>query len=57
MSSDTTDRFRRAPRRKSERGRTVTVSAEAKAAYEAILREKEEREAYARNLPADPKLK
>ncbi|WP_298956908.1 hypothetical protein [uncultured Methylobacterium sp.] len=57
MSSDTTDRFRRAPRRKSERGRTVTVSAETKAAYEAILREKEEREAYARNLPADPKVK
>ncbi|GJD49357.1 hypothetical protein OPKNFCMD_2087 [Methylobacterium crusticola] len=53
--SESTDRFKRAPRRKGERARTLTVSPEAKAAYEKILREKEEREAYAKHLPADPK--
>ncbi|WP_407519244.1 hypothetical protein [Methylobacterium oryzisoli] len=53
--SESTDQFKRKPRRKSERGRTLTVSAEQKAAYEALLREKESREAYAKHLPADPK--
>jgi hypothetical protein len=53
--SETTDQFKRQPRRKAERGRTLTVSAEQKAAYEKLLREKEEREAYAKHLPADQK--
>ncbi|WP_167350105.1 hypothetical protein [Methylobacterium platani] len=51
--SEATDRFKRAPKRKPAQARTLTVSAEAKAAYEKLIREKEEREAYARNLPAD----
>ncbi|ACL59493.1 hypothetical protein [Methylobacterium nodulans] len=53
--SETTDQFKRKPRRKPERGRRLTVSAEQKAAYEALLREKEQREAYTKHLPADAK--
>ncbi|WP_167858567.1 hypothetical protein [Methylobacterium nonmethylotrophicum] len=55
--SESTDRFKRAPKRKTSQARTLTVSAEAKAAYEKLIREKEEREAYARNLPADQKVR
>ncbi len=51
--SESTDRFKRASKRKAAQARTLTVSPEAKAAYEKLIREKEEREAYARNLPAD----
>lgn len=51
--SESTDRFKRAPKRKTAQARTLTVSPEAKAAYEKLIREKEERESYARNLPAD----
>ncbi|ACA17042.1 hypothetical protein M446_2603 [Methylobacterium sp. 4-46] len=49
------DQFKRQPRRKAEKGRVLTVSAEQKAAYEALMREKEEREAYAKHLPGDLK--
>ncbi|MGY2047756.1 hypothetical protein [Methylobacterium sp. JK268] len=51
------DQFKRKPRRKAERARVLTVSAEQKAAYEALLREKEEREAYAKHLPQDQKVR
>ena len=49
------DTFRKAPRRAPVKGKRVVVSAEAKQAYEAIIREKEEREKLARHLPPDMK--
>lgn len=49
------DSYKKAPRRASPKGRRVIVSPEAKAAYEATIREKEEREAANRHLPPDMK--
>ena len=45
--------FKKAPKRKSERGRRVAVGDDAKKAYEALIREKEEREKRERHLPPD----
>ena len=47
------DTFQRAPKRKPLRGKHVAVSGDAKAAYEALIREKEERELRDRHLPPD----
>lgn len=47
--------YKKAPKRATQKGRRVMVSPEAKAAYEAIIREKEEREAANRHLPPDMK--
>ena len=49
------DTYKKAPKRPAAKGRRVVASAEAKAAYEAIIREKEEREAGNRHLPPDMK--
>jgi hypothetical protein len=54
--SEPADQFKRAPKRKRSPGKSVAVSAEAKQAYEEVLRQREEREkSYARHLPADAK--
>ena len=42
--------FTRAPRRKSAKGKSVAVSADAKAAYEAEIKARTEREAYLQHL-------
>ena len=47
--------FKKAPRRVSQKGKRVVVSAEAKRAYEALIREKDERAAADRHLPPDMK--
>ncbi len=50
------NQFKRAPRRKAARGRTVTLSAEVKQAYADLLQERHKREIeYGRHLPADDK--
>ena len=54
MAKDT-DTFRKAPRRIAPKGRRVAVSAEAKRAYEAVMREKDEKAAADRHLPPDMK--
>lgn len=51
--ADTT--YKKAPKRVTAKGRRVIASPEAKKAYEAIIREKEEREATNRHLPPDMK--
>ena len=51
--NDAPDTFKKAPKRKAVRGKHVAVSSETKAAYEAIIREKEERELRDRHLPPD----
>ena len=49
---DTPDQFKRAPRRKASKGKRVALSAEAKAAYAALIEERVKRdEAYGRHLP------
>ena len=47
--------FSKAPRRATPKGKRVTVSADAKAAYEAMIREKDERQKMERHLPSDMK--
>ena len=49
------DTYKKAPKRSTSKGRRVVASPEARAAYEAIIREKEEREAANRHLPPDMK--
>lgn len=51
----TPETYKKAPKRSTAKGRRVVASPEAKAAYEAIIREKEEREAANRHLPPDMK--
>lgn len=46
------DQFKKAPRRKKEPAKRVAVSADAKQAYEQIMRDRDERErTYLRHLP------
>lgn len=47
------DTFKKSPKRKPLRGKHVYVSPEAKQAYEALIRETEEREKRERHLPPD----
>ena len=47
--------FRKAPRRATSKGKRVIVSPDAKRAYEALMREKDERAAAERHLPPDMK--
>ena len=49
------DTFKKAPKRATAKGRRVVASPEAKAAYEKIIREKEDPEAANRHLPPDMK--
>ncbi len=51
----TSDTFKKAPKRKGDKGRRVTLSPEARAAYEAVIKERQEQEeTYKRHLPSDP---
>jgi hypothetical protein len=46
------DQFKRKPRRASSKGKSVAMSAEAKQAYEELMRARDERErTYLRHLP------
>ena len=47
--------FKKAPRRATPKGKRVVVSADAKAAYEAMIREKDERQKLEQHLPPDMK--
>ncbi len=52
--SEPPDQFKRAPKRKAARARSVTMSPEARRAYEDMMRERDEREkSYNRHLPPD----
>ncbi|UDL93959.1 hypothetical protein LGH83_15555 [Lichenihabitans sp. PAMC28606] len=51
--NDQPEQFKKTPRRKGDKGKSVTVSAEAKQAYLAIIQERDELQArYAQYLPA-----
>ncbi len=53
--NQTPTQFNRAPRRKSDRGKIVTVSDEAKKAYAELMHDREKRDNdYAKHLPATP---
>ena len=52
--SEPPDQFKRAPKRKPARARSVTVSPDARRALEEMMRERDEREkSYNRHLPPD----
>ncbi len=56
--SEPSDQFKRAPRRKADRGKKVAMSAEAKQAYADLMNERDKREReYARYLPPTEKPK
>ena len=48
--SGTSKQFTKAPRRKGERGRSISVSPEARQAYEDEIKARAERENYLRHL-------
>lgn len=50
--TDTSNQFKKKPRRVGDKGRRVSISPEAKAAYEAEIKARQEREqTYLRHLP------
>ena len=49
------DQFKKAPRRAAPKGKRVVVSADAKAAYEQMMRERDERAKAEQHLPPDMK--
>ena len=49
------DSYKKAPRRAAPKGKRVVASPEAKRAYEALIREKDERQKMAQHLPPDMK--
>ncbi len=49
------NQFKKQPRRKTERGRSVAISPEMRQAYEDEIKAKAEREAYLQHLPSDRK--
>ena len=51
--TDTADQFKKAPKRKKEKARSVSVSPEMRQAYADLIKQREEREEYAKHLPAD----
>ncbi len=52
--SEPPDLFKRNPKRKPARGKHVSMSPEAKRAYEELMRERDERDkAYTRHLPPE----
>lgn len=56
--TETNDRFKKAPRKKAAPVKRVSLSAEARQAYEDLVRTRDERErAYGQHLPADAKSK
>ena len=55
---DQTDQFKRAPKRKPSKGKHVSLSPDAKAAYAKLIEERVEREkAYGRHLPGTDKAR
>ncbi|MDP4024763.1 hypothetical protein Q8W71_19215 [Methylobacterium sp. NEAU 140] len=49
------DTFKKAPKRKPNRGKSVAVSPEMRQAYADLIRERQEKqETYGRHLPSDP---
>jgi hypothetical protein len=56
--TDQSERFKKAPRKKSAPVKTVALSAEARKAYEEMMRSRDERDrSYAQFLPSDVKGK
>ncbi|MBB5760617.1 hypothetical protein ABEV34_06225 [Methylorubrum rhodesianum] len=52
--ADTSDTFKKAPKRKPSKGKSVSVSPEMRQAYADLIREREEKEqAYGRHLRKD----
>ena len=48
--------FKKAPKRKGDKGRRVTLSPEAKQAYADLIQQRQDQqETYKRHLPSDPK--
>ncbi len=50
--SEPPDKFKKQPRRKADRGRSIAVSPEARQAYEDAIKQQTERDAYERHLPS-----
>ncbi len=51
--SETSNTFKKAPKRKGDKGRRVTLSPEARQAYVDLIKDRQERdETYARHLPS-----
>jgi hypothetical protein len=56
--TDESERYKKAPRRKSAPAKKVALSAEARRAYEEMMRTRDERDrSYAQFLPSDVKGK
>lgn len=53
--TESSNQFKKAPKRKKEKARSVSVSPEMRQAYAELIKQKEEREDYAKHLPADGK--
>ncbi len=54
--SDATNTFKKAPKRKGDKGRRVTLSPEAKQAYADLIQHRQDQEeTYKRHLPSDSK--
>ncbi|WP_342152428.1 hypothetical protein [Methylorubrum sp. SB2] len=53
--ADTSDTFKKAPKRKPSKGKSVAVSPEMRQAYADLIKERESKqETYGRHLPQDP---
>ena len=50
--TETNNQFKKAPKRKKEKARVVSVSPEMRQAYADLIKEREAREDYAKHLPA-----
>ncbi len=53
--ADTANQFKKAPKRKKEKARSVSVSPEMRRAYDELIKQREEREEYAKHLPPEAK--
>lgn len=53
--TESNNQFKKAPKRKKEKARSVSVSPEMRQAYADLIKQKEEREDYAKHLPAEGK--
>jgi len=51
--TETANQFKKAPKRKKEKTRSVSVSPEMRQAYADLIKQKEEREEYAKHLPGN----
>lgn len=55
--TETSNQFKKAPKRKKEKARVVSVSPEMRQAYADLIKERESREAYTKHLPANDKAR